>query len=290
MAGRHTLTERHLRAMRDVVEEARREGGRQNGRENGRQNGAGDSANEVPPSALLRGLHALIPCDQAAFSELDIPTRRELAYQEEGTPDSCFGPDPGPHAYWQWRHAHPLCLHVERCQGDTPVLQLSDFLSARELRNLPLYTEYLRPITAYMVVALPTAPGRTRVFIFVREHARPFSEADRLTLELLRPHLHAVYREAARRRQGPPVRLTPRELDVMRAVAEGCGNEAVARRLVVSPHTVRKHLENVFRKLGVDSRTAAVARVFPERAGSEAPAGSEVPADPGFTMPVINPV
>ncbi|MFF9040080.1 response regulator transcription factor [Streptomyces sp. NPDC014892] len=49
----------------------------------------------------------------------------------------------------------------------------------------------------------------------------------------------------------------------MRAVADGLGNEAIARRLVVSPHTVRKHLENVFRKVGADSRTAAVARIFP---------------------------
>jgi DNA-binding CsgD family transcriptional regulator len=253
MAGRHTLTERHLRAMRDVVEEA------------GRDDGVAGSADQVLPPALLRGLYALVPCDQLAFSELDIPTRRELAYQEEGLPDSYFEPDHGPYAYWQWRHAHPLCLHVERSQGNTPVLQLSDFVSPRELRHLPLYTEYLKPITAGMVVALPTAPGRTRVFLFVREHARPFSEADRLTLDLLRPHLDAVYRETAHRRHGPPVRLTPRELDVMRAVSEGLGNEAVARRLVVSPHTVRKHLENVFRKLGVDSRTAAVARVFPSR-------------------------
>ncbi|WP_371579070.1 response regulator transcription factor [Streptomyces sp. NBC_01314] len=253
MAGRQSLTERHLRAMRDVVEDARRDDGTER------------SADAVLPPALLRGLYALVPCDQLAFSELDIPTRRELAYQEEGLPDSCFAPDPGPDAYWQWRHAHPLCLHIERCQGNTPVLQLSDFVSPRELRRLPLYTEYLKPIKASMAVALPTAPGRTRVFIFVRERARPFSEAERLTLELLRPHLDTLYREAARRRHGPTVRLTARELDVMRAVAGGLGNEAIARHLVVSPHTVRKHLENVFRKLGVDSRTAAVARVFPER-------------------------
>ncbi|MFF9040079.1 hypothetical protein ACF090_31950 [Streptomyces sp. NPDC014892] len=57
------------------------------------------------------------------------------------------------------------------------MLQLSDFVGPRELRHLRLYTEYLRPITASMVVPLPTAPGRTRVFLFVRAHAhRPLAK------------------------------------------------------------------------------------------------------------------
>jgi DNA-binding NarL/FixJ family response regulator len=47
-------------------------------------------------------------------------------------------------------------------------------------------------------------------------------------------------------------------------VAKGLSNGAIAGQLVVEPSTVRKHLENVYRKLGVSSRTAAVARLFPE--------------------------
>jgi DNA-binding NarL/FixJ family response regulator len=42
------------------------------------------------------------------------------------------------------------------------------------------------------------------------------------------------------------------------------GTPQIAGRLVVSSSTVRKHLENAFGRLGVSSRTAAVARVFPE--------------------------
>ena len=57
--------------------------------------------------------------------------------------------------------------------------------------------------------------------------------------------------------------LTPREHEVVELVAEGKTNAEIARQLWISPGTVRRHLENVFAKLGVHTRTAAVARLRP---------------------------
>lgn len=57
--------------------------------------------------------------------------------------------------------------------------------------------------------------------------------------------------------------LTERETEVLRWVARGKSNAEIATLLFVSPHTVRKHLEHVYEKLRVHSRTAAVARAFP---------------------------
>jgi DNA-binding NarL/FixJ family response regulator len=54
--------------------------------------------------------------------------------------------------------------------------------------------------------------------------------------------------------------LTPREQEVIALVADGLRNSEIAERLWVSPATVRKHLENIYDKLGVHTRTAAVAR------------------------------
>jgi LuxR family maltose regulon positive regulatory protein len=54
--------------------------------------------------------------------------------------------------------------------------------------------------------------------------------------------------------------LTARELEVLRLVAAGASNSEVARRLIVSLGTVKKHTANIFGKLGVQSRTKAVAR------------------------------
>jgi DNA-binding NarL/FixJ family response regulator len=53
--------------------------------------------------------------------------------------------------------------------------------------------------------------------------------------------------------------LTPRELDVLKLVAQGLSNSDIARRLVLSEHTVHRHLANILRKLGLSSRAAAAA-------------------------------
>jgi DNA-binding CsgD family transcriptional regulator len=56
--------------------------------------------------------------------------------------------------------------------------------------------------------------------------------------------------------------LTERELEVLRLAAAGRSNREIAVSLVVSEHTVARHLQNIFRKLGVSSRTAATAFAF----------------------------
>jgi ATP/maltotriose-dependent transcriptional regulator MalT len=54
--------------------------------------------------------------------------------------------------------------------------------------------------------------------------------------------------------------LSPREREVLRLVGDGLTNQEIAARLVLSEHTVHRHLANMFAKLGVSSRAAAVAR------------------------------
>ncbi|PHQ50399.1 hypothetical protein BLA24_21135 [Streptomyces cinnamoneus] len=52
--------------------------------------------------------------------------------------------------------------------------------------------------------------------------------------------------------------LTPRELTVLGLLAEGLTAEAIGRRLAISPHTVNRHLEKVYRKLGTNNRVRTV--------------------------------
>jgi DNA-binding NarL/FixJ family response regulator len=57
----------------------------------------------------------------------------------------------------------------------------------------------------------------------------------------------------------PALPLTPREIEVLTLAARGYSGPEIARRLVVSPATVKTHFGNVYEKLGVRSRAAAVA-------------------------------
>jgi DNA-binding NarL/FixJ family response regulator len=91
-----------------------------------------------------------------------------------------------------------------------------------------------------------------------------FSERDRALLALLRPHLHQAYLDAECHRWHG--QLTPRQRDLLRLVAAGHTNTQIGRRLGISEGTVRTHLQNVYARLQVSSRTAAVTRAFPETA------------------------
>jgi DNA-binding NarL/FixJ family response regulator len=70
----------------------------------------------------------------------------------------------------------------------------------------------------------------------------------------------------APRSQAPAVAdLTPRELDVLRLVAEGLASKQIARRLDISEKTVKAHLTHVYQRLGVSDRTQAA--LWAERNG-----------------------
>jgi DNA-binding CsgD family transcriptional regulator len=87
----------------------------------------------------------------------------------------------------------------------------------------------------------------------------PFSERDLAMLRMLTPVLARLVRERPTPRL--PVTLTVQERRVLSHVAAGRSNQEIAEHLFVAPSTVRKHLENAYRKLGVTGRVAAVARL-----------------------------
>jgi DNA-binding CsgD family transcriptional regulator len=151
------------------------------------------------------------------------------------------------------------------------VVKLTDAISFRGLAHTEFFQEYLQPNGERheMFVPLPSVPGHIRNFIFCRWD-RDFTEVDRDLLTLLRPHLAAVCRDHRRRRAGVP-RLTSRQWEVLRCLAEGQTTEQVAAAMVVSVSTVRKHLENIYERLGVTSRAAAVAKALVYDADAVAP-------------------
>lgn len=168
-------------------------------------------------------------------------------------------------------HQHPLVrAHARNPHAVTA--RIADLLPPAEFHRQPLYNDYYRPLRIEHAMAMPIHVDRRFLvsFVFNRERTK-FSDRERGLAEVLRPHVTNLYRygvvldrmAAASRAasgRGVGVPLTPREREVLDWVAAGKTNRDVAAILGASPRTVEKHLERIYEKLGVETRTAAVMR------------------------------
>jgi DNA-binding CsgD family transcriptional regulator len=168
-------------------------------------------------------------------------------------------------------HAHPLvCAHGRNPAAVTK--RIADCVPADTFRASPLYNEYYRTIRIDHVTAVPIYVDRRFLVSFVLNRAAAaFTDRERDLLELARPHLANLYRlgvAADRVREVPAdvpfdvavVPLTAREREVLDWVAAGKTNRDIAAILGARPRTVEKHLERIYEKLGVETRTAAAMR------------------------------
>jgi DNA-binding CsgD family transcriptional regulator len=163
--------------------------------------------------------------------------------------------------FWKLYWLSDFCNYADRTGDITHVLKPNDFYSDLKWRTGAMSREFGLPGQSWeMSVYFPDEPGHTLRLMLWRGRTRDFTERDRLLLTLLRPHLIAAYRGAERRRRAPAA-LTPRQVELLQYVAQGYTNTQVARRMGLSEGTVRTHLNHIYERLGVTSRTAAVTRM-----------------------------
>jgi DNA-binding CsgD family transcriptional regulator len=221
---------------------------------------AGDVQGSIPfPEPVLEALRRLVPCDVVAYHEKLVgDAERTIVWTGEPLGEVT----PEVHAAGiRYRHQDPMTpVHGAR--------KYSDFLSRREFRRLELYQEACQSVGVEFMMRLWISPQGERQERLEFDRAESdFGERDRVVLDLLLPHLQQFSRNAAARRSrsngaGAVDRLTPRERQILQRVARGQTNAEIAWQLEISPQTVRKHLENAYERLGVHTRTAAVAVLF----------------------------
>ena len=246
MAASGLLRERDLRALTAVIED-----------------GLSDDPGPAMPSAVLGGLHRLVPSEIVIFQEIDIRNQHSVMLQAATDNGGCSfireWESPYPE-YWRDRQEFLPVSYLDRSGDLLSVLRYSDFYAFSDLKNAPVYAEFVRRAmgTYGLIVPLPAPSGRTRRLHFGRADGPDFGERDLLILRLLRPHLHEVYLDAERRRRGVP-HLSRREREVLQLVSQGYSNADIARILFIAVSTVRKHMENIFNRTGVRTRAAAAA-------------------------------
>jgi DNA-binding CsgD family transcriptional regulator len=247
VSGSRLLPERDLRALSAVVEDGLR-----------------DAPSKVMPWAVLDGLLRLIPSEGIQIEERDPRGRRIVAQQTlvDGG-QRCTSSDLAINDthYWTLSEQFQPNSYPIRTGDVARPMRYSDFYAFSELRQIPFYVEYLAPDRDGLVMLLPTGTQMHRRLSLWRSR-HDFDERDRLILQLLRPHLHEVFLDAQRRRRGLP-HLSRREQQVLHLVSQGHSNADIARMLSISIGTVRKHMEHIFDRTGVRSRSAAAALTVP---------------------------
>jgi DNA-binding CsgD family transcriptional regulator len=216
---------------------------------------------------VLPGLAALVCCDVLTYNEIG-PGRGRTRYADY--PAGAL--DPSTQAVFAAHvHEHPL-VNYYRATGSGEPVMISDFLTRQQFHRLGLYAEFYRriPVEHQIAVSMPGTSHQV-IGIALNRGRRGFSDDDRALLSVLRAPMSAALHRARRRQQAGQVLaaitssaatdLTERETQILRLVAEGRTNASIAHALEVSPRTIAKHLEHVYRKLGVNSRAAAVSRM-----------------------------
>lgn len=230
--------------------------------------------------AAVQALHDLMASEITTLSVCDLRSGRRHVI---GTPAqaisaadrACFD-----------RHfrAHPLVRYHADLRG-AGAHRISDSVPFGRFREGALYSEYYRRIGIDHAIALPVHVDEGTLVSFVlNRRGRDFSDRERTLLDRVGAPLARLYQKAVARRQlqarldtleaqlrdraaasAPPAplgQLTEREREVLRWLATGKTDRDIAALLQCSHRTVQKHLQRIYIKLGVETRTAAVMRVL----------------------------
>ena len=249
MVERRSSDEATLRTVVDLIDRA----------------AATDDPGPVLPWSVIDDLARLIPAEELTIADLSLVDESRVIQQGViGLTERCIdGPeadDPAEREVF-WRYFKSFWA------GGLPsrageVRRWSDRYSGPEGRREPLLAEFFHPrgMTHALTLGFPTAAGHELNLLFFRFGGQDFTDRDKDLLRLLRPHVAEILAAGNRRRMG---RLTPREWQVLELAAAGHSNADIAAVLCASVATVRKHMEHIFDRAGVRTRTAAVAHFLP---------------------------
>ena len=169
-------------------------------------------------------------------------------------------------------YGHPVESAVtrEEYRREQKALGMDESGRPLRFRDLPdggrtsfTVTEMAWPAGLYDGIGMSIRSGHGRVVGHIALNAcrdGTFGDEHRDLLALLNRPLAVAVGDTAPTRWSQRFGLTARELEVLDLVAQGHTNRQIAEALVISPSTVRRHVEHVLAKLGVVSRTAAAVK------------------------------
>ena len=215
---------------------------------------------------LVERVRGLIPADTVHVQVSGWPRQAGTFYYLVGDEPrfAAFRNSSAGRAEWaKFNDQHPLVVERMLHPTQTGALRLSDFVTLRQLHALEVYDAVMRPFDLNHCVTARFF-GSSRVYdLSCARDSVDFTHRDLLLLDVVATVLGMAVRSP------PPTvpqhlesfGITEREAQVLDHVARGRSNAEIAGELNVAPGTVKKHLDNIFEKLGVRNRVGA-ARIW----------------------------
>lgn len=221
--------------------------------------------------AVLEELQVLMGCEEVTFNGMNPRTQSHYHRQTfaSGELYAVAPPDLDDAADAVFWHHYPECRPCEHPDhvAERVVILHDDFYSTHQWLSHPMHLEVNPDVFDEMLLAIPDGEGRTVRLLFPRGRGRRFGDRERFALTLLAPHLQPLLLAARTAPPVPRLPVTDRQWQILERVRLGLANKQIARDLELSPATVRKHLENIYRSLDVQSRGAAVHVAFGDADG-----------------------
>jgi len=195
----------------------------------------------LPAPAVLEKVHALVPCDELEIGYVDMT----------GLVTAALSLTPAAH-----RNTVVVDLDLHEQHGGP------FYLGVMHWRLFPALAEgcgnFLGRREDALSIGFRNGTDHVVQYSFMRAR-KHFTPRELALLDLISPALQRLARE--RPTPALPAALTITERRILCDVAAGFSNAEIAEDYSVAVSTVRKHLENTYRKLGVTNRMAAVARL-----------------------------
>jgi DNA-binding CsgD family transcriptional regulator len=211
---------------------------------------------QVDHDWIADALQRVLECPVATFSEVGREGVRGLGWPQMRLPTTMMTD-----VTRRNMERHPLIQHYVHTADRRP-LAVTDMMALRNWRSSAVGSD-IHAVTGFydhLAIPLRSRPGTMRAFALGRQD-RGFTSQEREFVERLHPSLVVLDDRARAASRSSAETLTRREQQVLALIGEGLARQATARRLQISVRTVDKHLESIYRKLGVNSHVQAVIAV-----------------------------
>ena len=159
--------------------------------------------------------------------------------------------------------------------SESLVYRESDLLNEEVRKKSPFYQQYLKVYDLVNIAGMVIASGGqfvSAITLYRREKNGDFSDTDMYVLKQLLPHLQRKFdtEEEIMKKNAKSLssllkdqyQLTNREIEIIGYIYKGLRNNDIAEILGISPNTVKKHVYNIFYKVGVDNRVQLINFIY----------------------------